>query len=36
MVAEGYDRIADEYFEQFGQSSVRAAKLAALIAKLPE
>jgi cyclopropane fatty-acyl-phospholipid synthase-like methyltransferase len=36
MVAEGYDRIADEYFEQFGQSSVRAAKLAALIANLPE
>ncbi len=35
MVAEGYDRIADEYFEQFGRSSVRDAKLAELVAKLP-
>jgi cyclopropane fatty-acyl-phospholipid synthase-like methyltransferase len=36
MVAEGYDRMADEYFEKFGRSSVRDAKLAELIAKLPE
>jgi cyclopropane fatty-acyl-phospholipid synthase-like methyltransferase len=36
MVGEGYDRIADEYFEQFGRSSVRDAKLAELMAKLPE
>jgi cyclopropane fatty-acyl-phospholipid synthase-like methyltransferase len=34
-VAEGYDRIADEYFERFGRSSVRDAKLAELVAKLP-
>ena len=36
MVAEGYDRIADEYFERFGRSSVRDAKLAELVAQLPE
>jgi cyclopropane fatty-acyl-phospholipid synthase-like methyltransferase len=35
MVAEGYDRIADEYLVHFGQSSVRAAQLAALLDKLP-
>jgi ubiquinone/menaquinone biosynthesis C-methylase UbiE len=35
MVAESYDRIADAYFERFGQSSVRTAKLAELIAELP-
>jgi cyclopropane fatty-acyl-phospholipid synthase-like methyltransferase len=31
IVAEGYDRIADEYFEQFGRSSVRDTKLAELV-----
>ena len=35
LVAEGYDRIADKYFKQFGRSSVRDAKLAELVAKLP-
>lgn len=35
IVAEGYDRIADDYLEQFGRSSVRAAKLAYLVEKLP-
>ena len=35
VVAEGYDRIADEYFERFGRSSVRDEKLAQLVAKLP-
>jgi cyclopropane fatty-acyl-phospholipid synthase-like methyltransferase len=35
MVAEGYGRIADDYLERFGRSSVRAAKLAELVQKLP-
>ena len=35
IVAQGYDRIADEYFGRFGQSSVRDAKLAGLLKKLP-
>jgi cyclopropane fatty-acyl-phospholipid synthase-like methyltransferase len=35
MVAEGYDRIADDYSERFGKSSVRATKLAELVQKLP-
>jgi hypothetical protein len=30
LVAEGYDRIADKYFEQFGRSRARDAKLAEL------
>ncbi|ABD88485.1 Methyltransferase type 11 [Rhodopseudomonas palustris BisB18] len=36
LVADGYDKIADAYFEQFARSSVRAAKLAELIARLAE
>jgi len=36
LVAEGYDRIADDYFGRFGQSSVRDAKLAELLEKLPK
>ena len=35
LVAEGYDRIADDYFGRFGQSSVRDAKLAEILEKLP-
>jgi SAM-dependent methyltransferase len=35
LVALGYDRIADIYIDRFGQSSVRTAKLAELIAHLP-
>jgi SAM-dependent methyltransferase len=35
VVAEGYDRIADDYLAHFGRSSVRAAKLAELIERLP-
>jgi SAM-dependent methyltransferase len=35
MVAESYDRIADDYLNRFGQSSVRNAKLAELVDKLP-
>jgi cyclopropane fatty-acyl-phospholipid synthase-like methyltransferase len=35
IVAEGYDQIADDYLALFGRSSVRAAKLAELIEKLP-
>ena len=35
IVAEGYDRIADDYLGRFGQSSVRDAKLAELLEKLP-
>jgi hypothetical protein len=35
MVAEGYDRIADDYLELFDRSSVRAAKLAELIEERP-
>jgi SAM-dependent methyltransferase len=35
IVAEGYDRIADTYLECFGRSSVRDAKLAALLETLP-
>jgi len=34
LVANSYDRIADSYFEQFARSSVRAAKLAELVAQL--
>lgn len=36
IVAEGYDRIADDYLGRFGQSSVRDAKLAELLEKLPK
>jgi SAM-dependent methyltransferase len=36
IVAEGYDRVADEYFEQFGRSSVRDTKLAELVANCPQ
>jgi cyclopropane fatty-acyl-phospholipid synthase-like methyltransferase len=35
LVALGYDRIADHYLERFGHSSVRAAKLAEVIERLP-
>jgi ubiquinone/menaquinone biosynthesis C-methylase UbiE len=35
IVAQGYDRIADAYVARFGQSSVRDAKLAWLLRKLP-
>jgi SAM-dependent methyltransferase len=35
IVAEGYDRIADDYLERFGRSSVRDAKLAELLETLP-
>ena len=35
LVARGYDRIADRYLERFGHSSVRAAKVAELIERLP-
>jgi cyclopropane fatty-acyl-phospholipid synthase-like methyltransferase len=35
LVAESYDRIADDYLEEFGRSSVRDAKLAELIKNLP-
>jgi SAM-dependent methyltransferase len=35
IVAEGYDRIADDYLDRFGQSSVRDAKLTELLQKLP-
>jgi SAM-dependent methyltransferase len=35
IVAEGYDRIADDYLGRFGQSSVGDAKLAELLEKLP-
>ena len=35
IVAEGYDRVADDYFGRFGQSCVRDAKLAELLDKLP-
>jgi ubiquinone/menaquinone biosynthesis C-methylase UbiE len=35
IVADGYDRIADDYLGRFGKSSVRDAKLAELLKKLP-
>jgi SAM-dependent methyltransferase len=35
IVADGYDRIADDYLGRFGRSSVRAAKYAELITRLP-
>lgn len=35
LVEAGYDRIADAYLERFGESSVRAAKLAQFIDGLP-
>src|SRR5215471_11727511 len=35
IVAQGYDRIADAYLARFGQSSVRDAKLAGLVKRLP-
>jgi cyclopropane fatty-acyl-phospholipid synthase-like methyltransferase len=35
LVALGYDKIADDYIDRFGRSSVRTAKLAELIAHLP-
>jgi 2-polyprenyl-3-methyl-5-hydroxy-6-metoxy-1,4-benzoquinol methylase len=35
IVAEGYDRIADDYLALFGRSSVRAVKLAELVEQLP-
>jgi len=35
IVAEGYDRIAGDYLGRFGRSSVRDAKLAELLKKLP-
>jgi ubiquinone/menaquinone biosynthesis C-methylase UbiE len=35
IVADGYDRIADDYLGRFGQSSVRDAMLAELLKKLP-
>ncbi|MBV8893679.1 class I SAM-dependent methyltransferase [Bradyrhizobium sp.] len=35
IVADGYDRIADDYLGRFGQSSVRDAKLAEVLEKLP-
>src|SRR5690349_20498164 len=35
IVAQGYDRIADAYLARFGQSTVRDAKLAGLLKKLP-
>jgi SAM-dependent methyltransferase len=35
IVAEGYDRIADDYLGRFGRSSVRDAKLAELLEELP-
>jgi len=35
LVALGYDRIADEYLDRFGQSSVRTGKLAELVEHLP-
>lgn len=35
IVADGYDRIADDYLERFGHSSVRDAKLGDLLGRLP-
>jgi SAM-dependent methyltransferase len=34
LVALGYDKIADDYIDRFGRSSVRTAKLAELIASI--
>jgi cyclopropane fatty-acyl-phospholipid synthase-like methyltransferase len=34
LVARGYDEIADAYIDRFGKSSVRATKLAEVVAHL--